>query len=57
MLDQIVDIYRDKGNLWRKKLLRMNQGSNFLKGRLSNRDNVIAPTQFRREKQFQHLEH
>ena len=33
----------------------MNQGSNFLGGSFSNRDNVRAPIQFRRESQPQHL--
>ena len=42
-------------NLWRKKLHRMNQGSNFLRGSFSNRDNVRAPIQFRRERPHQHL--
>ena len=39
----------------RKKIHRMNQGSNFLKGSFSNRDNVRASIQFRRESQPQHL--
>ena len=42
-------------NLWRKKLHKMNQGSNFLRGSFSNRDNVKAPIQFRRERPPQHL--
>ena len=33
----------------------MNQGSNFLVGSFSNKDNVRAPIQFRRESQPQHL--
>ena len=41
-----------QSNLRRKKLHRMNQGSNFLGGGFSNRDNAI---QFRRESQPQHL--
>ena len=40
--------------LSRKKLHRTNQGSNFLGGSFSNRDNVRAPIQFRRESQPQH---
>ena len=44
-----------QSNLRRKKLHRMNQGSNFLGGSFSNRDNVRAPIQFRRESQPQHL--
>ena len=40
-----------KSNLRRKKLQRTNQDSNFLGGSLNNRDNVRAPTQFRRERQ------
>ena len=36
-----------KSSLRRKKLHRTNQGSNFLGGSLSNRDNVGAPIQFR----------
>ena len=42
-------------NLRRKKLHRTNQGSNFLGDSFSNRDNVRAPIQFRREGQSQHL--
>ena len=42
-------------NLRRKKLHRTNQGSNFLGGSFSNRDNVRVPIQFRRESQPQHL--
>ena len=44
-----------QSNLRRKKLHRMNQGSNFLGGRFSNRDNVRASIQIRRESQPQHL--
>ena len=44
-----------EGNLRRKKLHRTNKGSNFLGGSFSNRDNVRAPIQFRRESQPQHL--
>ena len=44
-----------KSNLRRKKLHRTNQGSNFLGGSFSNRDNVRAPIQFRRKSQPQHL--
>ena len=44
-----------QSNLRRKKLHRSNQGSNFLRGSFSNRDNVRAPIQFRRESQPQHL--
>ena len=36
-----------------KKLYRRNQGSNFLKGSLSNGQNVTASIQFRRERQSQ----
>ena len=42
-------------NLRRMKLHKMNQGSKFLGGSFSNRDNVRAPIQFRRESQHQHL--
>ena len=42
-------------NLRKKKLHRTNQGSNFLGGSLSNRMNVRAPIQFRRESQPKHL--
>ena len=42
-------------NLRRKKLHRTNQGSNFLGGSFSNRDNVRVPIQFRRESLAQHL--
>ena len=44
-----------QSNLRRKKLHRINQGSNFLGSSFSNRDNAKAPTQFRRENQQQHL--
>ena len=43
-----------QSNLRRKKLHRTNQGSNFLGGSFSNRDNVRAPIQFRRETEPQH---
>ena len=39
----------------RKKLHRTNEGSNFLGGSFSNRDNVRVPIQFRRKSQPQHL--
>ena len=42
-------------NLRRKKLYRMNHGPNFLGDNFSNRDNVRASIQFRRESQPQHL--
>ena len=45
-----------QSNLWRKKLHRTNQGSNFLGGSFSNRDNIRASIQFRREGQPQHLQ-
>ena len=38
-----------QSNHKRKKLHRTNEGSNFLKGSFSNRDNVRAPIQFKRE--------
>ena len=44
-----------QSNLRRKKLHRMNPGLKFLGGSFSNRDNVRAPIQFRRESQCQHL--
>ena len=44
-----------QSNLRRKKLHRTNHSSNFLGGSFSNRDNVRAPIQFRRESQPQHL--
>ena len=37
-----------RSNIRRKKLHRTNQGSNFLGGSFSNRDNIRAPIQFRR---------
>ena len=40
-----------QSNLRRKKLHRVNQGSNFLGDTFSNRDNVRAPIQFRWESQ------
>ena len=42
-------------NLRRQKLHRNNQGSNFLGGSFSNRDNVRAPIPFRRESQPKYL--
>ena len=39
----------------RKKLHRKNQGSNFLEGSFTNRDNVRDPIQFRIESQPQHF--
>ena len=44
-----------QNNLRRKKPHKMNPGSNFLGGSFSNRDNVRASIQFRRESQPQHL--
>ena len=45
-----------QSNISRKKFRRRNQGSNFLGGSFSNRDNVRAPIQLRKESQPQHLE-
>ena len=42
-------------NLRRKKLHRTNQGSSFLRDSFSNRENVKAPIQFRKESQPKHL--
>ena len=42
-------------NLRKKKPHIMNKGSNFLGGTFSNRDDVRAPIQFRRESQPHHL--
>ena len=44
-----------QSNLRSKKLYRKNQGSNFLGGSFSNRDNMRDPIQFRRKRQPQHL--
>ena len=44
-----------KSNLKRKELHRTNLGSNFLGSNFSDRANVKAPIQFRRENQHQHL--
>ena len=44
-----------QSNLRRKKLHRMNKGSNFLGGSFSDRDNVRAPVPFARESRPQHL--
>ena len=44
-----------QSNLRTKKLHRTNQGSNFLGGNFSNRNNLRAPIQFRMESQSQHL--
>ena len=49
---RFIEIQR---NLRRKKLQRTSQHANFLGGTFSNRDNVRAPIQFRRESQPQHL--
>ena len=38
-----------QSNLMRKKLYRTNQGSNFLAGSQSNRDNVRSPIESKRE--------
>ena len=50
---RFIEIQR---NLRRKKLRRTSQGSNNLEGSFSNRDNVKAPIEFRRESQPQHLQ-
>ena len=44
-----------KSNLRRQKLDRRNQSFNFLRCNFSNRDNLRAPFQFKREGQLQHL--
>ena len=44
-----------QSNLRRKKLHRMNQGLNFLRGSFSNTDKVRALIKFRRESQPKHL--
>ena len=44
-----------KCNIRRKTLTGAYQGSHFLRGSFSNRDTVITPIQFRRERQSQHL--
>ena len=44
-----------QSKLRRKKLYRTNKASNFLGGSFSNRDNVRASTQLRRERQPQYL--
>ena len=44
-----------QSNLRRKKLNGTNQGSNFLGGSFSNRQNVRTPIQFGRESHLQHL--
>ena len=45
-----------QSNLWRKKLYRTNQSSNFLGGSFSNRDSVRAtPMQFTMVRQPKHL--
>ena len=44
-----------QSNLRREKIHRTIQGSNFLGGSFSNRDNVGAPIRFRREGQSRHL--
>ena len=57
---RLCDLYLQKrkeieSNLTRKKLHRTSQGSNFLVNSFTNRDNAIAPIQFRRERQPYHL--
>ena len=52
LYDRFIEI---QSKLRRKKLHRMNQGSNFREGTFSNRDNVRAPTYFGRESQPQYL--
>ena len=49
---RIIEI---QSNLRKKKLHRTNYSFNFLGGTSSNRDNVRAPIQFRREGQPKHL--
>ena len=49
---RFIEILR---KIWRKKLNRMNHDSNFLGGSFSNKDNVRASIQFRRESQLHHL--
>ena len=44
-----------QSNLRRNKLHRTNQGFDFLEGSFSNRDNVITPIPFKRERQPQLL--
>ena len=44
LYDKFIEI---QSNLRSKKIHRINQGSNFLGGSFSNRDNVRAPVQFR----------
>ena len=43
-----------QSNLKKKKLQKINQGSNFFGGRFSNRDYVRATIQFRRESLLKH---
>ena len=49
-----ITFLETKGNILRKKLHRTNQGSLFLGGSFSNRDNVRFQIQFRREKPAEH---
>ena len=49
---RFIEIQR---NLRRKKYHRNNQSFYFLRGSFSNRDNIRATIQFRRESQPQHL--
>ena len=51
--DRFIEI---ESNLRRKELHRTNQSPNFLGGSFSNRDNVKAPIQNRRESKPEHLE-
>ena len=52
MHDGVVEV---QNNLTRKKLQRVDEGSNFVGGSFRNRDIVRAPIHFRRESQPQHL--
>ena len=51
----VWQIHRDKQQPQGKKLHRTIKSSNILRGSFSNRDNVPAPIQIRREIQLQHL--
>ena len=55
MHGNMVGLIEIHSSLRRKKLHRMNQGSNFLGGSFSKKDNVRGPIQFRRACQPQHL--
>ena len=54
MHDHMIDL-QIQSNLRRKKLPRLNQDSNFIRGTFSKKDNVRVPIHLRRECQPQYF--